>query len=117
MPVDYVVSPSSTIVASYTAGQVVTTPVTLPAGFSIPTGTVFAQAVAIKPVLSLAPSLFQSGFSNYAVSSTSGVEVSAAIAAIVPVYQFTSASSLLRSGADPAAAGALACLPPPSQIR
>ncbi len=108
MPVDYyVVSPSSTIVASYTAGQVVTTPVTLPAGFSIPTGTVFAQAVAIKPVLSLAPSLFQSGFSNYAVSSTSGVEVSAAIAAIVPVYQFTSASSLLRSGADPAAAGAL----------
>lgn len=97
------------LMASYTAGQVLTAPVTLPAGFNAPAGTVFAQAVAIQPALSLSPALFQSGFSHYDISSTSGVEVAAGttVAPTVPVYRFTDASFAAPTGTDPAQAGTL----------
>src|SRR5262249_34948117 len=78
------------LLAAHTAGEVLTSPVTLPAGLSVPAGAVFAQSVAIKPVLSLSTDLFQSGFSHYNISSSSGMEVAAGtpIAPTVPVYQF-----------------------------
>ncbi|MEW6435584.1 MAG: filamentous hemagglutinin family protein [Pseudomonadota bacterium] len=113
MPVDYLVVEDTPqgedLAASYTAGQVLTAPVTLPAGFNVPAGAVFAQNVAIKPALTLSPGLFQSGFSNYAISSTSGVEVASgtALAPSVPVYQITAASLAAPTGADIAKAATL----------
>ncbi len=101
------------LLAAYKAGDVLTAPVTLPAGFTVPTGAVFAQAVAIKPALTLSPGLFQSGFSHYAISSNAGVEVSdgTVVAPVVPIYQFGAASLAAPTGSSVAEAASL-WLPP-----
>ncbi|MEW6436168.1 MAG: filamentous hemagglutinin family protein [Pseudomonadota bacterium] len=99
------------ISASYSAGEVLTAPVTLPTGTVIPVGASFEQAVAIEPVSSLSPGLFQSGFSNYNVSSNTGILVAADIAPAVPVYRFAQSSINVQSGA-PVTQAADLWLPP-----
>ncbi len=79
MPFDY-----SVMSSSYKAGDVLSAPVTLPAGTVVPVGAEFDRSVAIQPVLALSGDIFSSGFSKYVVSSNTGLEIAANISASVP---------------------------------
>ncbi len=86
------------VAAAYKAGDAVLQPVTLSRGMVVPAGARFGDAVAIQPVLALNPDLFSTGFSSYAVSSNTGMEVAASVTSTVPVYRFDAASRLLPTG-------------------
>lgn len=98
--------------ATYLAGQTVTVPVVLPVGTALPAGTVLSQNAAIRPALVLSPSLLQTGFSSYSISSNSGMLVNTPVTAAVPVYTFGPRASAVPTGSDPALAGTLTTLPP-----
>ncbi|MDE1172717.1 MAG: filamentous hemagglutinin N-terminal domain-containing protein, partial [Parvibaculaceae bacterium] len=103
----------ATVVAAYKAGDIVTVPVTLPSGMIVPVGAAFDQAVAIRPVLALDPALFRSGFTDYAISSNTGMSVGGDVdlAPVVPVYRFNEASYGAPGGTSTAEAAEL-WLPP-----
>lgn len=76
---------------TYAPGSKMSSDVTYSAGTVIPRGTVLAGDAAVKPVMSTSidPSLFQSGFSAYAVNGHSGLTLAdgATITARMPVLQ------------------------------
>ncbi|QWA10751.1 filamentous hemagglutinin family protein [Sodalis ligni] len=88
------------LLASYKAGDVVSAPVTLPTGTVVPVGTQFDSSVPIQPVLALGPDIFSAGFSHYAVSSNTGMEIATNVAATVPVYRFDTASRSAPTGSE-----------------
>ncbi|HEY4317902.1 MAG TPA: filamentous hemagglutinin family protein, partial [Herbaspirillum sp.] len=114
MPFDYTLftsGASPVLIASYKTGDVLSAPVTLPAGTVAPIGTQFVGVVAIEPVLALNTDIFNSGFTNYVVGSNTGMEITGKIAAAVPVYRFSAASSSAPTGSRIADAADL-WLPP-----
>ncbi len=102
-----------TFVANYQAGDVARAPFTIPAGSIIPFGAVFDSSVQVQPVLTLQPSLFQSGFTHYDISSNTGLLVSqgTAVSPAVPVYRVSAAGYAAPTG-SPTAESATLWLPP-----
>jgi filamentous hemagglutinin family protein len=67
--------PIQPITASYKAGTVLTGNLVIPTGTVIPAGAALNDTVAVKPTLTLDPSRFRQGFSQYAITGVDGVTV------------------------------------------
>ncbi|HXH46584.1 MAG TPA: filamentous hemagglutinin family protein [Bradyrhizobium sp.] len=103
----------SSFTVTYSAGSVYSVDVAVVAGTVISAGTVLPQAALVQRPVELAPSLFGSGFSNYAVNGGRGIFVGdgTKVDATMPVYQLSTAAYGLATGGDIAQAADLV-LPP-----
>ncbi|WND53992.1 filamentous hemagglutinin family protein [Rhodopseudomonas palustris] len=88
------------------AGSAAPTDIALASGSTIAAGATLNRSVAVVRNSVIDPSVFQTGFSNYAVTARTGVVVAAGttLDLAVPVYRFGPASYLAASGTAPAAA-------------
>ncbi|OYU88227.1 MAG: filamentous hemagglutinin [Bradyrhizobiaceae bacterium PARB1] len=92
-----------------TAGTPLPKPATVAAGTVIPTGSQFANPVAVKPMLEIGTDLMQTGFSHYAISSGTGLSVApgAVIDVTMPILRPTLAGLRMPTGAAPGDAMAI----------
>ncbi|SEK14760.1 MULTISPECIES: filamentous haemagglutinin family protein [unclassified Variovorax] len=109
--------PTFELVAVYKAGTASRFPVTVPAGTRIATGTVWPDTVAVVPFLALDPSLFQRGFSRYAVNSPDGISVvdGAQLQVVMPVLRFDPAAGRMLATGGNTSQALQAWLPPLQQ--
>jgi filamentous hemagglutinin family protein len=92
----------SSFTITYAVGSVYTVDVAVSAGTVISAGTALSQAASVQKPVQLAPGLFGSGFSSYAVSGGRGVFVSdgAKVDVAMPVYQLSASAYGLATGGD-----------------
>nr|WP_049824679.1 filamentous haemagglutinin family protein [Rhodopseudomonas palustris] len=103
----------SPINVNFAAGSVLAYDAVLSKGYVLPAGAVLPQSVEVAPVLALDPSLFQKGFSSYAISSGLGITVQPGlqIEVVEPTYQFSRALVDLPTGGRVDTAASLALAP------
>ncbi|KAB8048937.1 filamentous hemagglutinin N-terminal domain-containing protein [Janthinobacterium rivuli] len=95
------------VTTQYAAGSIATEELRAPPGLVLPAGIVLGRDAAVKPLLALDASLFQSGFADYAITGRDGVAVvkDAHIDVTMPVLRFNPATGhTVAGGTDPGAA-------------
>lgn len=105
--------PISSFTVTFVAGTVYSVDVTVSAGTAVSAGVTLSQAAAVQRPLQLAPSLFGSGFSSYAVSGGNGILIGEGtnVDVSMSVYQLSAAAFGLATGGDLARVADLS-LPP-----
>ena len=99
--------PIQPVVTQYAAGSIASEELRAPPGVVLPAGSVLARDAAVKPLLALDASLFQSGFADYAITGRDGVVVvkDAHVDVQMPVLRFNPATGhTVAGGTDPGAA-------------
>ena len=95
------------VTTQHAAGSIATEELRAPPGLVLPAGIVLGRDAAVKPLLALDASLFQSGFADYAITGRDGVVVvkDAQIDVRMPVLRFNPAMGhTVAGGTDPGAA-------------
>ncbi len=84
------------------AGQLAPADFTLASGARIAAGAVFRQPLAVRAGLSIAPSLFQSGFADYDINGRLGVVVAeqARLEVRMPVHRLADAARTFATGSE-----------------
>uniref|UniRef100_Q07NA8 Filamentous haemagglutinin family outer membrane protein n=1 Tax=Rhodopseudomonas palustris (strain BisA53) TaxID=316055 RepID=Q07NA8_RHOP5 len=97
---------ATTFTRTVAAGTLAPSDGTIAAGTLIAAGTVLQRSAAVKEILQIDASLFQSGFSSYDINGRQGVVVAAGaqLDVAMPVYRLTDAAFSVATGEDPSRA-------------